>query len=75
MGGGGVKEIGWPKVNLPVVMVVVKQQHYITMNEIGFAKIFGATCQLKLSQINKVVILPQPFNQHAISNTYVKGNL
>ncbi len=39
-----------------------QKQHYIIINETIFVKIVGALYHL--SQINKVFILPQPFNQH-----------
>lgn len=54
---------------IKVNMSVVAQKHYITinLNEIIFAKIVGDTHHL--SQINKVVILPQPFHQH-VYNIY-----
>ncbi len=47
---------------ITINLSVVAKEHYITINKIIFANIFVSTCNL--SQFNKVVILPQPFNQH-----------
>ncbi len=51
-GGGGEKQFVSNGQN----------QHYITINKIFFANVFGVMCHL--SHINKVFILTQPFYQY-----------
>ncbi len=53
---------GGDKVNMSVVLKQHPVYMYITINEIIFTKCFGAMCFI--SQINKVVIFPQPSNQY-----------
>ncbi len=52
MGGGGVMK--------STFQYKVAKEHYITINEIFFAKCSGAMYH----PFNKVFILPHPFNQH-----------